>query len=56
MTKEKAKEIVKNLEQTLSRMSKTDGVRSDNPMFRLPRPKRSDLLRKKKELIDKYKL
>jgi len=56
MTKEKAKEIVKNLEQTLSRMSKTDGIRPDNPMFKLPRPKRSDLLRKKNELINQYKL
>ena len=56
MTKEKSIEIVNNLKQTLAKMGSTDGLYSDNPMFKMPRAKRSDLLKKKKELIKKYNL
>ena len=56
MTKEKAIEIINNLTQTLKKMGKSDGIYSDNPMFKLPRAKRSDLKRKRQELIKKYNL
>ena len=56
MTKEKANEIVNNLKQTLNKMSTSDGIYSDNPMFKIPRAKRSDLIKKKNELIKKYNL
>ena len=56
MTKEKAIEIVDNLKKTLDKIKGNDGIYSDNPMFRMPRAKRSDLIKKRKELIKKYKL
>jgi len=56
MAKEKAIEIINNLKRTLHTMKTGDGVRSDNPMFKPPRAKRSDLIKKRKELIKKYKL
>ena len=54
MTKEKAIEIVDNLKKTLDKIKGSDGIHSDNPMFKRPRAKRSDLIRK--ALIKKYKL
>tara|TARA_R110001592_G_C12745127_1_gene711352 strand:+ start:218 stop:397 length:180 start_codon:yes stop_codon:yes gene_type:complete len=56
MTKEKAIEIVDNLKKTLDKIKGSDGIHSDNPMFKMPRAKRSDLIKKRKELIKKYKL
>jgi hypothetical protein len=56
MTKEKAAKIVKNIEQTLSKMGKSEFAYADNPMFKQPRAKRSDLIKKKKEIIKKYNL
>ena len=56
MTKEKAVEIVDNLKKTLDKIKGSDGIQSDNPMFRMPKAKRSDLIKKRKELIKKYKL
>jgi hypothetical protein len=56
MTKEKATEIVNNLKQTLSKMGKSNGIHSDLAMFKGPRAKRSDLIKKKNELIKKYDL
>ena len=53
---EKVIEIINNLNHTLSKMNAYDGIHSDNPMFRRPRAKRSDLIKKRKELIKKYKL
>tara|TARA_R100001594_G_scaffold57678_1_gene91592 strand:+ start:792 stop:959 length:168 start_codon:yes stop_codon:yes gene_type:complete len=54
MTKEKAIEIITNLERTISKMGKSDGMYSDNAMFKRPRAKRSDLIKKKNELTKKY--
>ena len=54
--KEKAQNIVKMLSGTIKRMAKSDGLYSDNPMFKKPRAKRSDLIKKKKEIIKKYEL
>ena len=56
MTKEKALEIIKNLKQTIQKMGISNNIHSDNPMFKIPRAKRSDLIKKKKELIKKYNL
>ena len=56
MTKEKAIEIVNNLTKTLKKMGKKNIISSENPMFKQPRAKRSDLVKKKNELIKKYKL
>ena len=56
MTKIKAIEIVNNLKKTLDKIKGSDGIHSDNPMFKMPRAKRSDLIKKRKELIKKYKL
>ncbi len=54
MTKEKAIEIITNLERTISKMGKSDGMYSDNAMFKRPRAKRADLIKKKNELTKKY--
>ena len=56
MTKERAQNIVNMLNITIKKMSKYDGIYSDDPMFKRPRAKRSDLIKKRKELIKKYKL
>lgn len=56
MSKEKAIEIIKNLNITLSKMGINDGLRSANSMFQKPRAKRSDLIKIKTNLIKKYKL
>lgn len=57
MTKQKAIEIVKNLNRTIKTMGR-DGIqpRTDHDIFKLPRPKKSVLIRKRDELIKKYKL
>ena len=54
--KEKAKEIVKMLTRTLSKMKGSDGMYSDNKMFVRPTAKKSDLINKIKEIKEKYKL
>ena len=56
MTKEKAIEIVNNLKRTLKHMTTGNTISSDNPMFKAPRAKRSDLIKKKNDLIKKYNL
>lgn len=56
MSKEKAKEIIEMLNKTLSKLSKSDGMYSDNAMFKRPKAKRSDITNKIKELEKKYKL
>jgi len=56
MSKEKAIEIVKNLNITLSKMGTSDGLHSANSMFQKPRAKRSDLIKKKNQLIKKHNL
>jgi hypothetical protein len=56
MSKEKAKEIVKMLTDTLSKLDKSDGIYSDKVMFKRPKAKRSDITNKIKELTKKYKL
>jgi len=57
MTKEKAIEIVKNLNRTIKTMGK-DGLqpKTDHDIFKLPRPKKSVLIKKRDELIKKYEL
>ena len=57
MSKEKkAKEIVKMLTRTLSKMKGSDGMYSDNKMFVRPKAKKSDLINKIKEIEKKYNL
>jgi len=56
MTKEKAKEIIYNLDMTISKMSTDNGIQSKNAMFKKPRAKRSELIKIKNNLIKKYKL
>tara|TARA_R110002167_G_C12294271_1_gene616466 strand:- start:68 stop:238 length:171 start_codon:yes stop_codon:yes gene_type:complete len=56
MTIEKAKEIVRELESTISRMKKSKLIEAANPMFKGPRAKKSDLIKKKNELKKKYKI
>ena len=56
MTKEKAIKIVNNLKQTLNKMGTSDGIHPINTMFKAPRAKRSDLIKKKKELMTKYNI
>ena len=53
MSMKKATEIVKNLKMTILKMNTSDGMYSDNPMFKRPRAKRSDLIRLKNNLIVK---
>lgn len=56
MSIEKAKKIVKMLTKTILKMSKSDGLYSDNKMFQKPRAKKSELINKKKQIIKNYKL
>jgi hypothetical protein len=56
MTIKKAKEIIRELEGTISRMKKSKVIDSVNPMFKAPRAKKSDLIRKKNELKKKYNI
>ena len=55
-TKQRAIEICNNLNMTLNRMGDSDGVHSDNPMFKQPRPKRSTLASKRRSIIIKYSI
>ena len=57
MTKQKAIEIVKNLNRTIKTMGR-DGIqpRTDHDIFKLPRPKKSDLVKKRNSIIKKYNL
>lgn len=54
--KELAAYIVKELQRTISLMGNLDGLQSTLDMFRAPRARKKDLVAKKQELIDKYKL
>jgi len=56
MSKERAKKIIANLNITISKMTTSDGIHSDNAMFKKPRAKRSELIKIKNNLIKKYKL
>jgi len=56
MSKEKAKEIIEMLTKTLNKLDKSDGMYSDNVMFKRPKAKRSDITNKIKEIEKKYKL
>tara|TARA_A100001201_G_C3971445_1_gene165763 strand:+ start:77 stop:250 length:174 start_codon:yes stop_codon:yes gene_type:complete len=57
MTKKRAIEIVKNLNRTISKMGK-DGIQplTDHEIFKLPRPKKSELIKKRDAIKNKYKL
>lgn len=54
--KECAKYIVTELERTIKLMGESDGLQSSLEMFKAPRAKKKDLINKKKEIIEKYKL
>jgi hypothetical protein len=54
--KDRASNIVKMLNYTISKMGNSDGMYADNPMFKKPRAKKSDLIKKRNEIIKKYKL
>ncbi len=54
--KDRASNIVKMLNYTISKMGNSDGMYGDNPMFKKPRAKKSDLIKKRNEIIKKYKL
>ena len=56
MTKKKAIEIIKNINQTVKKMGKSSTIHSDNPMFKHPRAKSSDLIKKRNILKKKYDL
>ena len=57
MTRKKAIEIVKNLTRTIDTMGR-DGIqpKTDQDIFKLPRPKKSELIKKRKQIKDKYNL
>jgi hypothetical protein len=55
MSKERAKEIIKMLTNTLNKLGESDGFYSDNAMFNRPKAKRSDITKKIKEIKRKYK-
>ena len=57
MSKEKAIEITKNLKQTLDTLTTMrNKVESVSTAYEGTRAKRSDLLKRKKELMNKYDL
>jgi hypothetical protein len=54
--KECAKYIITELERTIKLMGDSDGLQSSLEMFKSPRAKKKDLINKKQEIIEKYKL
>tara|TARA_R110000744_G_scaffold18170_1_gene48966 strand:- start:192 stop:392 length:201 start_codon:yes stop_codon:yes gene_type:complete len=54
--KDLAKYIVKQLTRTIKLMRDSEGLQSNLDMFRGPRAKKKDLINKKQEIIQKYKL
>jgi len=57
MTKKIAKEIVKNLTQTIDKMTcHSSSIEHKNEVFELPRAKKTELLRIKNKYIKKYNI
>tara|TARA_R110000824_G_scaffold20142_7_gene76467 strand:+ start:348 stop:551 length:204 start_codon:yes stop_codon:yes gene_type:complete len=59
MNKQKLKiinAILSNLTKTINKMSISDGLQNKLSMFKVPKAKKSDLIAKKKEIINKYNL
>ena len=54
--RDRAIEICNNLSITLGKMVNGDGLQPQNEMFTLPRPKKSVLVKIKKDLITKYNI
>ena len=48
--------IVTELEKTISYLGDSEGVKSKLDMFNIPRANKKDLVAKKQELVNKYKL
>ena len=55
-TLERAKKIIKMLDRTIDTMSVTDATESSCNIIKSPRAKKSDLIKKRKQIILKYKL
>lgn len=51
-----AKYIIAELTRTITTMGDSDGLQSENSMFRTPRAKKKDLIAKRKEIKQKYNL
>ena len=56
MSIERAKAIIKNIERTIEKMTTSDGTQPANSMFKMPRARKSDLVKKRIQLKKKYKL
>jgi hypothetical protein len=57
MTKKIAKEIVKNLTQTIDKMTcHSSSIEHKNEVFELPRAKKTELLKIKNKYIKKYNI
>jgi len=56
MSKKRAIEICKNLEQTIGKMPKTNHLGHKNEMFELPRARKKSLEKIKVRLKNKYNL
>ena len=57
MTKKIAKEIVKNLTQTIDKMTcHSSSIEHKNEVFEIPRARKSALIRLKNEKIKKYNI
>ena len=59
MDKEKLKritEIIDNLTATINTMSENDGIQNKLEMFKIPRARKSELIKKRNELLTKYNL
>ena len=48
--------IISELERTIKLMGNSDGLQSSLDMFRAPKAKKKDLIAKKQDIIEKYKL
>ena len=55
MSKERAIKIVKLLTHTINKMDLSEGIQSDKEMFKGPRARRADLIKKRKEIKRKIK-
>tara|TARA_R100001244_G_scaffold88234_1_gene67265 strand:- start:468 stop:641 length:174 start_codon:yes stop_codon:yes gene_type:complete len=54
MSKEKAIEIYKNLEQTIEKMGKSAHIEHKRETYEIPRARKSKLIKIKNKLIEKY--
>ena len=54
--RERAIEICKNLTQTIDKMNGSAPIEHKNEVFEIPRARKSALIRKKQEKIDKYNI